>query len=627
MNHATLPNRLWPFSFHFYRQFFWGCLGLLIFPILSRAAFASIAYVTKRLTDIVLSMHNPAAEADKLVAPFALFVALVVSRFAIDAGAWFSSYNTRAPMLVRIKEEVFAYAQRLSSSYFENTLSGKIAHRAMLLPDQVLMLFDMMVFDFIPGACFFAFVAAYFYIASASFCAAAVVAIVLYFTISLVVGRECTRRAIASNEAKAAVTGRMVDVLTNIRNVFFFANQPLEDEQLKHYTGEERDRRRASYRAVVRLRCVQYVMDIAMWIVFVGGALYAWVHGLISAGDFVMITALTSSLLQTAYNLGQRIPEFYDQVGSARESIDTLIVPATVTDEPGAPALTVERGAIHFEHVAFAYEVPSAHKARPARNVVKDFELIIPAGQRVGLVGPSGAGKTTLMGLLMRMHDVDQGAIRVDGVDIRKVTQESLRRSIALIPQDTTLFHRSLLENIRYGRPSATDEEVELAGRRAHAHEFIVELEHGYKTMVGERGIKLSGGQRQRIAIARAILKNAPILLLDEATSALDSHSEQIIQAAMREAMAGKTVIAIAHRLSTVMDMDRLIVLDRGSIVADGSHSELLRRGGLYEELWRKQSGGFNPVARRAVEEEQGAEIEQTPEIVDLDEQSMRAVD
>ena len=220
------------------------------------------------------------------------------------------------------------------------------------------------------------------------------------------------------------------------------------------------------------------------------------------------------------------------------------------------------------------------------------------------------------MGLLLRMHDVVEGAIRIDDQDIREVTQESLRRSIALIPQDTSLFHRSLLENIRYGRPGATDEEVELAARRAHAHEFIVELDHGYHTMVGERGIKLSGGQRQRIAIARAILKDAPILLLDEATSALDSHSEHIIQAAMREAMAGKTVIAIAHRLSTVMDMDRLIVLDRGCIVADGSHGELLRRGGLYAELWRRQSGGFNPVARPA-------EVEQTTEIGDLDEHPM----
>src|ERR1700721_1779373 len=244
-------------------------------------------------------MHDPAAEASTLLGPFMLFLALGVARFGMDGGMWLSSYHTRAPMLVRIKEEVFAYAQRLSSAYFENTLSGKIAHRAVLLPDQVLALFDMMVFDFVPGACFFLFVAAYFYVASPQFCAAAVAAIVVYFTVSLLVGREGTRRAIANNEARAAVTGRVVDVLTNIRNVFFFANQWLEDEELKRYTGEERERRRASYRAVVRLPSAQYVMDSAMWIVFVGGGLYAWVHRLIGGGDFVMIIALTRSLLPT----------------------------------------------------------------------------------------------------------------------------------------------------------------------------------------------------------------------------------------------------------------------------------------------------------------------------------------
>jgi ATP-binding cassette, subfamily B, bacterial len=599
MKGPALPNRLLPFTFHFYRQFLWGCLGLLAFPVLGRAVFASIAYSTKRITDTVLGMHDPAAQAGRLLrGPFALFVALVVARFALDAAMWFCSYHTRSAMLVRIKEEVFAYAQRLSPAYFESTLSGKIAHRAVLLPDQVLMLFDMTVFDFIPSGMFFVFVAAYFGIASPVFCAAAAGGIVLYFTASFYLGRECAKRAALNNEARAAVTGRIVDVITNIRNVFFFANQRLEDRELKAYTVEERDRRMALYRSVVRLRCAQYVMDILMWLTFVGGALYAWVHGIISAGDFVMITALTGSLLQTAYNLGQRIPDFYDQLGAARESIETLIVPPTITDRPGAPCLTVTRGAIHFEHVAFSYDATG----RGPGNVVQDFELDIPPGQRLGLVGPSGAGKTTLMGLLMRMHDVTAGAIRIDGQDIREVTQESLRASVGLIPQDTSLFHRSLLENIRYGRPDATDEEVVSAARRAHAHEFISELECGYDTLVGERGLKLSGGQRQRIAIARAILRNAPILLLDEATSALDSHSEHVIQQAMREAMTGKTVIAIAHRLSTVMDMDRLIVLQRGVIVADGCHAELLRQGGLYSELWRKQSGGFNPVARHAPE-------------------------
>ncbi len=590
MSAPTLPNRLLPFSLHFYRQFLWGCLGLTLFPVLGRAVFASIPYATKRLTDTALALHLPVIDAQRsLEGPFLLFAALVVARFVIDAAVWFCSYRTRSPMVVRIKEEVFAYAQRLSPAYFESTLSGKIAHRTVLLPDQVLGLFDMMVFDFIPSGMFFVFVAVFFYIASPLFCGAAAAGIVVYFTGSLLLGRECARRAAANNEARAAVTGRIVDVITNIRNVFCFANQAIEDRELERYTGEERERRMAAYRAVVRLRCSQYVMDILMWLGFVGGALYAWVHGAMSAGDFVMVTALTGSLLQTAYNLGQRIPDFYDQLGSARESIETLIVPSTVQDRPSAARLVVKQGAIDFDRIAFAYEPQG--RGRGARSIVEDFELAIPAGQRVGLVGPSGAGKTTLMALLMRLHAVTAGAIRIDGVDIREVTQDSLRAGLGLIPQDTSLFHRSLLENIRYGRPGASEEDVIAAAKRAHAHDFIVELEHGYHTLVGERGIKLSGGQRQRIAIARAILRNAPILLLDEATSALDSHSEQMIQKAMREAMDGKTVIAIAHRLSTVMDMDRLIVLDRGHIVADGTHEALLLQGGLYAELWRKQSG------------------------------------
>ncbi len=614
MNAPALPNRLSRFFLYFSRQFLWGCLGLLAFPVLGRAIFASIAFATKQLTDTVLSLHGPLQDAGKaLTGPFLLFAGLVAARFVCDACTWFCSYHTRSPLLIRIKEEVFAYAQRLSPAYFESTLSGKIAHRAVMLPDQILMLFDMTVFDFVPGAMFFVFVAAYFYIASPVFCAAAAAGIVVYFTGSLLLGRECARRAAANNETRAAVTGRMVDVITNVRNVFQFANQAVEDRELARYTGEERERRMALYRSVVRLRCSQYVMDILMWIGFVGGALYGWVHGRMSAGDFVMVTTLTGSLLQTAYNLGQRIPDFYDQLGSARESIETLIVPATVRDEPGAKMLTVPNGAIHFERISFAYEPRG--RGRGARNIVHDFELYIPPGQRVGLVGPSGAGKTTLMGLLMRMHDVTGGAIRIDDQDIRSVTQESLRTSIGLIPQDTNLFHRSLLENIRYGRPGATDEEVVAAAKRAHAHEFIVELEQGYDTLVGERGIKISGGQRQRIAIARAILRDAPILLLDEATSALDSHSEQMIQQAMKEAMAGKTVIAIAHRLSTVMDMDRLIVLERGAIVADGSHTELLLQGGLYAELWRKQSGGFNPVARQ---EEVESGTEEIPQVASV---------
>jgi ABC-type multidrug transport system fused ATPase/permease subunit len=262
-----------------------------------------------------------------------------------------------------------------------------------------------------------------------------------------------------------------------------------------------------------------------------------------------------------------------------------LIVAREIRDDAAARELRVGAGEVVFDGVSFGYD--------QKRRVFDELSLTIPAGQRVGLVGHSGAGKTTLITLLMRLYDVQRGAIRVDGQSIAAVTQASLRRSIALIPQDVILFHRTLMDNIRYGRPGASDADVIRAAERAHAHEFVTALPDGYRTLVGERGVKLSGGQRQRIAIARALLKDAPILVLDEATSALDSESEALIQAGMSEVMAGKTVLAVAHRLSTLAHLDRLLIIDAGKVVEDGSHAELLARDGIYASLWRRQVGGF----------------------------------
>jgi ABC-type multidrug transport system fused ATPase/permease subunit len=297
-------------------------------------------------------------------------------------------------------------------------------------------------------------------------------------------------------------------------------------------------------------------------------------------------------LIRNVFDMANGLPDTYDTVGSIRDSLAMLIVPREIKDRPGAAELAVTRGEIAFERVGFAYD----HK----KPIFEGLELTIPAGQRVGLVGHSGAGKTTLVALLMRLYDVQRGAIRVDGQSIADVTQASLRRSIGLIPQDVILFHRTLMENIRYGRPGASDAEVVRAAERAHAHEFITALPEGYRTLVGERGVKLSGGQRQRIAIARALLKDAPILVLDEATSALDSEAEGLIQAGINEAMSGKTVIAIAHRLSTLAHLDRLLVVDKGTVVEDGSHRDLLAQGGIYAALWSRQVGGFLVDGRAA---------------------------
>jgi ATP-binding cassette, subfamily B, multidrug efflux pump len=293
----------------------------------------------------------------------------------------------------------------------------------------------------------------------------------------------------------------------------------------------------------------------------------------------------------------------FENIGVVQEGMQTIAVPHSGTDRPGARELTVPRGEIRFEDVTFDYG------RADGRAVLDHLTFAIRPGERVGLVGRSGSGKSTLVNLLLRFYDLERGAILIDGQDIREVTQESLRAAIGMVTQDTSLLHRSITANIRYGRPGASDAQVEAAARKAQAHEFILGLQDwhgrkGYEAHVGERGVKLSGGQRQRVAIARVVLKDAPILVLDEATSALDSEAELAIQEQLLGLMEGKTVIAIAHRLSTIARMDRLIVLDAGRIVEQGSHDELLRHGGHYERLWRHQSGGFLPRELAATETE-----------------------
>jgi ABC-type multidrug transport system fused ATPase/permease subunit len=342
---------------------------------------------------------------------------------------------------------------------------------------------------------------------------------------------------------------------------------------------------RAQYRAFVQMRLVLQALNLLVYAVILPLSLRDLIHGAISVGDFLVVSTLTIQLIRNVFDMANGLPDTYDMVGSIRDSLDMLIVPRDIRDSPGAVALHVSRGEVVFDGVDFGYD--------GSKPVFRGLQLAIAAGQRVGLVGHSGAGKTTIATLLMRLYDVQGGAISIDGQKVAEVTQASLRRSIGLIPQDTILFHRTLMDNIRYGRPEASDDEVIAAAKGAHAHEFVEALPEGYRTLVGERGVKLSGGQRQRIAIARALLKNAPILILDEATSALDSESEALIQGGMSEAMTGKTVIAIAHRLSTLAHLDRLIVLDRGVIVEDGSHADLLARNGVYARLWARQVGGF----------------------------------
>lgn len=394
----------------------------------------------------------------------------------------------------------------------------------------------------------------------------------------------------AMSESRSQLTGRIVDSYTNILTVKLFAKAADEDafvrEALLLHTELSQKQGRMVTGFIMGLAALN-----AMLIASISAlVLWLWSTGAVPIGTVATAIPFALQLTGMAGWLAWELMEVFENIGVTQESMETIAKPIEVVDKPDAGELTVSKGAIQFDGVSFGY-------GRDV-SVVEDLSFSIRPGEKVGIVGRSGAGKSTLINLMLRFFDVEDGRILIDGQDIASVTQESLRASVAMVTQDTSLLHRSITENIRYGRRSASLEEIMAAARKAEAYDFIMELEDwkgrkGFDAHVGERGVKLSGGQRQRIALARVILKDAPILVLDEATSALDSEVEAAIQDSLEGLMGGKTVIAIAHRLSTLQIMDRLVIMDRGKIVEHGSHAELLKRGGLYADLWARQSGGF----------------------------------
>jgi ATP-binding cassette subfamily B multidrug efflux pump len=393
------------------------------------------------------------------------------------------------------------------------------------------------------------------------------------------------------SEARSGLTGRIVDSYTNILTVKLFAQPRDEDAFVRASVDEHTDAFRQQLRLITQFGITLSILNAALLVGTGSIGVWLWSRGGISVGALATALPLAWQISNIAGWVAQNVTSIFENIGTVQDGMRSIAVPRQMVDPEGAVKLRVERGAVRFEAVQFGYGT--------ARGVLHGIDLAIAPGERVGLVGPSGAGKSTLVNLLLRFYELEGGRILIDGQDIARVTQESLRNHIAMVTQDTSLLHRSIRENIRYGRPEASDAEVRHAAQRAHALEFIEGLEdwqgrRGMEAHVGERGVKLSGGQRQRIALARVILKNAPILILDEATSALDSEVEAAIQEQLDDLMKGRTVVAIAHRLSTISRMDRLVVLNQGRIVETGAHAELLKRGGTYARLWRRQSGGFD---------------------------------
>ncbi len=482
------------------------------------------------------------------------------------------------------------HVARQSWAFFQNDFAGRIANRVMqtgpAVRESLVALITGVWYILVYGT------AALVLLASADPWLA--LPIVLWFAAYIVMLRvfvpRMRDRSKEVSEARSWLVGRIVDTYTNILTVKLFARARDEDayvrEAFEEHTGLFYNSLRLN-----TLFSLCLTMLNALLVTGTGGmAIWLWMHGKVDVGTVAMALPLTWQIVNIAGWVAMRVTEIFENIGVVQEGMMTIARPIALTDRPDATMLTVARGEIEFKDIRFGYGRES--------GLIDGLSLTIQPGERIGLIGRSGAGKSTLVNLMLRFFDLEDGQILIDGQDIAKATQESLRTQISVVTQDTSLLHRTIRDNIRYGKPDATEAEIVAAAKQAQAHDFILELEdwrgrRGYDAHVGERGVKLSGGQRQRVAIARVILKNAPVLVLDEATSSLDSEVEAAIQASLDGLMANKTVIAIAHRLSTIARMDRLVVLDRGRIVEQGTHAELLRFGGHYAELWRHQSGGF----------------------------------
>lgn len=584
MNHST-RSVLYMFWQHAKRYKIAVFLAVF-FQVSVRVLESIIPLYYKKLFDIVASSLSPTNEV--LQNAF-MILGILLGLFCVTWVCRRTSQFANIYLQPRVKTDLmrtsFEYLQRHSYKFFANNFAGSLVRRINRLDRSFEILADQILFIYIPF--FVTFPIIIFILYQRHWLLGAVFAswLFVFLIAQYFVTRWKQKYNIVLVAKDSETTGVLSDSISNITTVKSFVGEKKEESLLDAVTAELQRLRLTTWHIDEIINSVQGLLFVMVEVGLVYVTITLWKRGIATVGDFALVQSYVIQAFERVWFLGQTMRKSYESIAEAHEMVDILETPHEVADRPLVKKLLVKKGEIAFVDVTFNFN--------ETRSVLKNFNLSIKGGEKVAFVGSSGAGKTTVTKLLFRFYDVTAGEITIDGQNIARVTQESLRRAVSLVPQEPILFHRTLMENIRYGRLDASDEEVWEAAQKAHCHEFISQLPEGYSTYVGERGVKLSGGERQRVAIARAILKNAPILVLDEATSSLDSESEALIQDALSSLMKGKTVIVIAHRLSTIIKMDRIIVMEGGDITAMGTHKELLEHGGIYKKLWEIQAGGF----------------------------------
>ncbi len=586
----NLPKTAFPFIFHFIKRQRLGFLAIIVIAVIWAVNDTFFPYFLKLIVNAVQHFHGQPNQIYSAVGGvLALLIAFwVITELCLRIQGIVQIY-TFPHFRANIRRTVFDYVKAHSHEYFANHFAGNIAKKIADLPSSCQNIVEIVCFNFVTALTGSLIVLIMMWMIQPLFAIVLFLWLCVHFALTFLFLRHGNHLWEQHSDSVSTLSGKIVDVFSNVSSMRLFARGQHETTNLQDAQREEIRKAKKAMWLIEINRFVLGLSGLVLIFCTIFLLLYYWAHHFITIGDFTQIGMQMFWLLGWVWFVSFQLSIYAREIGTVNSALNLITKGHDIVDQKSAAKLKVNKGKIQFENVTFEYQ-----KKHP---FFQGLNITIEGGQRVGLVGFSGSGKSTFVNLILRFYDIKSGRILIDDQDIATVTQDSLREQVAMIPQDPTLFHRTLMENIRYGRLTATDDEVIAAANLAHCQEYIEKLDQKYHSMVGERGIKLSGGQRQRIAIARAILKNAPILILDEATAALDTVTEKLIQESLHTVMQNRTTIVIAHRLSTLVDMDRILVFHKGKIIEDGTHEELLNLGGKFAKLWEMQTNGFLPDA------------------------------